>query len=190
MAHCNQYSLSVSTDGGGYIVSVWIDFDQNGIFDPYEWNQVTTNSTLDGDTVNVDIPFGIPGGQTGMRVRSRGATNGAIDACTQFFSGETEDYIVTIDIGTGIKNVTNSSSLNVAPNPANESININFVNQIADDTQLKMYTTNGQLIFHENLNQFVGNYRKNLDVTNYPKGIYFIQMITNNNVVTKKVVIK
>ena len=64
-------------------------------------------------SVNVDIPFGIPAGQTGMRVRSRGATNGAIDACTQFFTGETEDYVVTIDIGTGIKNITNSKSLSL-----------------------------------------------------------------------------
>ena len=83
----------------GAIVSVWIDYNQDGVFSSTEWQQVGTN-ILGGTTatINVTIPFGANVGLTGMRIRSRGAgnTNGAGDACTTMGSGETEDYLITI----------------------------------------------------------------------------------------------
>lgn len=90
--------LSVTTNGAG-IISVWIDYNQNGTFEASEWQQVTTASTSGvASTINVNIPSTATLGTTGMRIRSRstGSANGSGDACTQFFSGECEDYYVTI----------------------------------------------------------------------------------------------
>ncbi|MFM8597315.1 MAG: GEVED domain-containing protein [Flavobacteriales bacterium] len=83
----------------GAIVSVWIDYDHSGSYDPSEWTQVGTN--IAGNTtgtVNITIPMTALTGNTGMRVRSRGAgnINGAPNACTNMGSGETEDYIINI----------------------------------------------------------------------------------------------
>lgn len=82
----------------GAIVSVWIDYNQNGSYEATEWNQVGTNVTSTGVTIGVAIPASATYGTTGMRIRSRGAgnVNGAGDACTSMGSGETEDYTVTI----------------------------------------------------------------------------------------------
>ena len=93
-----SYPVSVTTAAAG-IISVWIDFNQNGTFEASEWTQVTTTSTANQPaTVNVLVPATALLGPTGLRIRSRssGSPNGAGDACTTFFSGETEDYIVTI----------------------------------------------------------------------------------------------
>ncbi|MCS6934176.1 MAG: GEVED domain-containing protein [Chitinophagales bacterium] len=78
------------------IVSVWIDYNQNGQFEPSEWTQVTTNAA--SASVSITIPNTALTGQTGLRVRSRlpNNPNGAGDACTNMGSGETEDYIITI----------------------------------------------------------------------------------------------
>ena len=83
----------------GAIVSVWIDYDQSGSYEPTEWTQVGTN--IAGNTtgtVNITIPMTALTGNTGMRVRSRGNfnQNGAGDACTNMGSGETEDYVINI----------------------------------------------------------------------------------------------
>lgn len=83
----------------GAIVSVWIDYDQSGSYEPTEWTQVGTN--IAGNTtgtVNITIPMTALTGNTGMRVRSRGNfnQNGAGDPCTVMGSGETEDYIINI----------------------------------------------------------------------------------------------
>ena len=83
----------------GAIVSVWIDYDQSGSYEPTEWTQVGTN--IAGNTtgtVNITVPMTALTGNTGMRVRSRGNfnQNGAGDACTNMGSGETEDYVINI----------------------------------------------------------------------------------------------
>lgn len=91
-------NISVTCDGGA-IISVWIDFNQNGVFETTEWTQVATASTASvASTVAVTIPGTALLGNTGMRVRSRltGNQNGAGDACLAMGSGETEDYVVTI----------------------------------------------------------------------------------------------
>lgn len=78
------------------IVSVWIDFDQNGIYDVTEWFQPYITGT--SGILSITVPATATLGTTGMRIRSRssGNINGAINPCTNFFSGETEDYTVTI----------------------------------------------------------------------------------------------
>lgn len=94
----STYSLAVTTDQPS-IVSVWIDYDQNGTFDATEWQQVTTASTSNvASTLNLTIPSTSTIGQTAMRIRSRFSNNvnGSTDACTSMGSGETEDYVITI----------------------------------------------------------------------------------------------
>jgi hypothetical protein len=85
-----------ATFGSSAISSVWIDFNQDGIFDASEWTQISTSGTTGSATISV--PANAATGLTGMRVRSRGAgtQNGAGDACTPMGGGETEDYLVTI----------------------------------------------------------------------------------------------
>lgn len=93
-----NFNLSVTTDQS-CIISCWIDYNQNGLFEASEWAQVTTASIANvGSTVNVIINPLAALGQTKMRIRSRfaGNTNGNGDACTTMGSGETEDYVITV----------------------------------------------------------------------------------------------
>jgi|GEM_PF-2624071 len=95
------YNLSVTTSGTiNSIISVWIDYNFNGVYEPTEWQQLAV-SNPPGSTATV--PVTIPGtsgtGLTGMRIRSRfsGNPNSATSACITFGSGETEDYFITIN---------------------------------------------------------------------------------------------
>ncbi|MEY4791263.1 MAG: hypothetical protein RIT34_70 [Bacteroidota bacterium] len=98
-----DYSMGVTIQAPlvytGAIVSVWIDYNHSGSYEPTEWTQVGTN--IAGNTtgtVNITIPMTAMTGNTGMRVRSRGNfnQNGPGDACTNMGSGETEDYVINI----------------------------------------------------------------------------------------------
>lgn len=94
----NVYKLIVSGGHfGASIKSLWIDFNQDNIFSSLEWFQIN-NDNISPSTVQIRIPLNATLGKTGMRIRSRalGDTNGAADACTNFNSGETEDYTITI----------------------------------------------------------------------------------------------
>ncbi len=95
------YTLSVSVFNAtlNQTISVWIDYNRNGVFEGSEWYQVSANAPNGvPQTLAVTIPGSAQFGPTGMRIRSRpvGSPNGASDACTSFGGGETEDYMVTI----------------------------------------------------------------------------------------------
>lgn len=89
------FSMTTGTDNSA-IASVWVDWNQNGIYEASEWSQVYTNAT--NGSVQITVPMTAVLGTTGMRVRSRntGNANGAGDACLAMGSGETEDYLITV----------------------------------------------------------------------------------------------
>lgn len=94
----SSYPVSVTTTRVS-IISVWGDWNQNGLLETSEWTQISTSATADvAATATVVVPAGAPTGITRLRVRSRASNNpnGAADACTLFSSGETEDYNVSI----------------------------------------------------------------------------------------------
>lgn len=97
----NSYPISV-TVGSGWAyesVSVWVDFNQNGVFDTDEFTYIATGSNT-ALTGSISIPSTAMAGNTVMRVRvaAVGDANATSDmACdeTQGY-GETEDYMVNL----------------------------------------------------------------------------------------------
>ena len=88
--------ISVTTGTTNSIMSVWIDYNQNGFLEASEHYQLATSARI--GTATIFIPATAKSGITKMRVRSRsvGSPNGPTDACTTFGSGETEDYDINI----------------------------------------------------------------------------------------------
>jgi len=91
----------------GAITSVWIDWNQDGTLSSTEHFYVGPGSGSAGIpsgttlTVPVSIPVTAVAGITRMRIRTRGNANQNLptDACTNFGSGETEDYNITVAPG-------------------------------------------------------------------------------------------
>lgn len=97
------YPLTITTGPAGTysgaIISVWIDFNRDGVLAATEWQQVALNQASGTTSItNITIPLTAQMGLTKMRIRTRGNgnINGAGDACTFMGSGETEDYLVNI----------------------------------------------------------------------------------------------
>ena len=97
------YPLSITTGPAGTytgaIISVWIDYNRDGVLAATEWQQVALNQAAGTTSItNITIPLTAQMGLTKMRIRTRGNgnINGAGDACTSMGSGETEDYLINI----------------------------------------------------------------------------------------------
>jgi len=83
-------------NGGGEAVGVWIDYNQNGVFEATEFTSLGTgnNTTING---TVNIPANAIVGLTTMRVRVKfGAVFPAGNACNGYTFSETEDYAINI----------------------------------------------------------------------------------------------
>jgi hypothetical protein len=97
------YPLSITTGPAGTytgaIISVWIDYNRDGVLAATEWQQVALNQASGTTSItNITIPLTAQMGLTKMRIRTRGNgnVNGSGDACTFMGSGETEDYLINI----------------------------------------------------------------------------------------------
>jgi hypothetical protein len=109
-----NYSISITTNFNN-IISVWIDYDHSGTFDVSEHTQVCLTSVAGiANTTVITIPATALTGQTGLRVRANGAgnPNGPGSACSPFFSGECEDYVITINSACTTPTIALTSSSN------------------------------------------------------------------------------
>lgn len=178
------YEISVTTTFNANI-SLWIDYDRNGSFDASEWSQISASTTIN---VPSSILFIVPPtaslGTTKMRIRTRlsGATNGAIDACTNFLSGETEDYTIVIDDGTGISLQAKSGEMiRNYPNPAESFILLEAMQNLHHPT-LKLFDLNGKICYSTNVD-FLGNGNSTkIDVNAVPSGMYILECTSSEGV--------
>ncbi|MDC0249601.1 T9SS type A sorting domain-containing protein, partial [Flavobacteriales bacterium] len=89
-----------------------------------------------------------------------------------------------VEGGTAIGN------LDVYPNPSRDIFNVTFTSEDIQDLGVRIINIVGEVIYTEDLEQFVGEYNKQVDLTTYTKGIYFLEITTNNGVVNKKIILQ
>ncbi|MCO5261596.1 MAG: GEVED domain-containing protein [Lentimicrobium sp.] len=89
-------TLSAGTYPSANNITVWIDYNQDGVFEESEkLGNVTLGAAPATGTINFTIPAGAVSGTTRMRVREVWNTSNQ-DPCTGYSYGEAEDYNVNI----------------------------------------------------------------------------------------------
>ncbi|MDC1063696.1 T9SS type A sorting domain-containing protein, partial [Flavobacteriales bacterium] len=82
------------------------------------------------------------------------------------------------------------NDLEVYPNPSKDIFNISFVSEDVQKLEVRVLNMVGELVYTEELEQFVGEYTKSINMSKYTKGVYFLEITTNNGVVNKKIVLQ
>jgi hypothetical protein len=86
--------------------------------------------------------------------------------------------------GTAINN------LDVYPNPSRDIFNVTFTSEDAQDLKVRILNVIGEELINEDLQQFIGEYTKQIDLTNNAKGIYFLEIETDDGVINKKLILQ
>jgi hypothetical protein len=91
------YTLSITTAQSSVIV-YWIDFNQNNLFDAYEFTSVTSASTANVASLsNFTVPYTCVGALSiRIRVRNSNIQTDSSEACANWYSGELEQYQFTV----------------------------------------------------------------------------------------------
>ena len=92
--------------------------------------------------------------------------------------------VIRLEGGTTIAN------LEVYPNPSRDIFNVTFTSEDVQDLKVRILNVVGEELINEDLQQFIGEYTKQIDLTNNAKGIYFLEITTNNRVVNKKLILQ
>jgi len=87
-------------------------------------------------------------------------------------------------------NGTAINNLDVYPNPSRNLFNVSFTSEDVQDLEVRVLNIVGEVVFTESLEQFVGEYTKAIDLATYTKGVYFLEITTNNGVVNKKLILQ
>lgn len=92
-------SVQVTNTESPSAVAVWIDYNRDSVYSKEEFTLITASSIPNTASIGwVTIPNNALIGLTGMRVRIVDAATyiDSVDVCTNFRSGETEDYVIRI----------------------------------------------------------------------------------------------
>ena len=82
------------------------------------------------------------------------------------------------------------NNLDVYPNPSRDIFNVTFTSEDVQNLEVRIINVIGEVVYTENLNEFVGEYTKQVDLATYTKGVYFLEITTGNGVVNKKLILQ
>lgn len=190
-------TVSVGTEAAIDQVTLWIDYNQNGVFEASEFSILGTGN--DNIIANVTIPLNAVLGNTGMRIRAR-SVDAFIDpnnipltgndACTGVSTGETEDYVVNImDNSVGLQENGMVSDFSVYPNPATGRLYIAAQDNY-QEFSIAIFDVQGKQCYYSVEKNTVSGSVKAINVEEFAKGMYILKIQAPNALKTQRVVIE
>jgi hypothetical protein len=92
--------------------------------------------------------------------------------------------VVRVEGGTAIANLA------IYPNPFRDVFNITFTSEYVQDLKVRILNVIGEELMTDDLQQFIGEYTKQINLHENAKGIYFLEIETNDGVVNKKLILQ
>ena len=121
------------------------------------------------------------------------------DTTTGRFPNGTGEFIKTLPTFSsenmgfeGINEIYNSIEITVFPNPAKDKVYIEIENFGIESFELQLMSINGQILYRKFSQKNSNSSQKQIeeiDVSNFPKGIYIIKIQSNKLLITKKILI-
>ena len=99
----------------------------------------------------------------------------------------TVSAVITIN-DVGISENDNASLLSIYPNPTTNKFTLEFNFAKAGLMKINVMNISGQVVYSEEVSVQAGTYKKEISLLENANGIYSLQVITNENVITKKIV--
>ncbi|MBK6894838.1 MAG: T9SS type A sorting domain-containing protein [Flavobacteriales bacterium] len=184
-----SYNLSISSgDYGDDYYAAWIDYNGDSTFQATEkLGEFDGTNPQEVITLPFTVPVDAPVGITRLRVRGvYGAVD--MDACTDYFYGETEDYHVDITLATGVREL-NSTDVSVFPNPTQGDITISGAD-LSGTVNFELTDMTGRVVYKDQ-KSMTANQPVTLPLNGkLAQGTYSLRVITANGISSRPVMIK
>lgn len=178
------YELEVETHYGDQYVKVWIDYNDNFLFEDNEVviNNIILGSGQSSGTYNAVVPVTIPDtvalGEHLLRVRTSWDVP-VEDACGDVEFGETEDYKVNIGIYTNLSTrALNESKLQIKTLGQNRFEVVLDTPELNEILVLNLHNTLGQKLIENRVAKVNGKYTYPLDLSYAEAGVYILRIGT------------
>lgn len=197
-----QLQAKTSYFGYDQYWKVWIDYNQDGIFDEATETAFSgfAPAEEDGNEISkingfVTIPGNATSGECRMRVSKK--RDSYPTPCEVFEFGEVEDYTVVVG-GSGFEGsaATNSSNGNeiladavrLYPNPVSDVMTIDFGALMGKKVQVELVDVRGQILVSNTFE--VENRTQEVDCSNLNQGVYTVRIISKGSPIVVKRFVK
>jgi hypothetical protein len=192
-----SYDLTITTGWGLQFINVWIDFNDNFVFEPSEL--IIDNAEIPGQdaagTYTETFAFNVPSdaalGEHIMRAKSNYNGPNTDDACVDVTFGETEDYTVVVTESLGLDD-NDFATGNFTITETNKNIfDVSFTSQNTTDMlELTVFNVLGQRMVYYKMENNGGEFNYNLDMSYIAKGVYLVRVGNSESGKVKRLLIK
>jgi hypothetical protein len=154
---------------------------------------ITQNgNSLTANAANGNAPYiytwsnGLPATQT-VTPTSGGSYSVEIEDANGCIS-DPVTHIFTIS--TGVEALSYVNGLTIYPNPSEDVFTITFNSEKTQGYKLSVLNVLGEILYAEELNDFIGVYSKQVSLSSYSKAIYFLEIETEDGKINKKLVLQ
>jgi hypothetical protein len=116
--------------------------------------------------------------------------------CNYNYNGHTEPYyamsgqmITYLGLASDVNETNQNTGIIIFPNPAEGTITLSM-NSGEGNTEISIQNTMGQCVYTDRIADFSGVLTKELDLSDYPKGIYILRLANPGGTRTEKIVLK
>lgn len=105
---------------------------------------------------------------------------------------DTEDIEILKNSGVDIDRSANKLELErikFSPNPSSGKFSLEFKSEIKDQLNIKIYDINGNEVYNEDVKNFDGHYKNEIDISSEDSGTYFLRISQNNKELVRKLII-
>ncbi len=103
--------------------------------------------------------------------------------------GDTVWMQIIVEFHTSI-NQTQIDDINIYPNPSLDIFNVEFISLITQNLQVKIINSIGDVVFMDSSKNYIGEYKKQINLGEYSNAIYFLEIQTDNGVINQKLILQ
>ena len=162
-------------------VEIWGTNNNGDAFTSSLIAPIVTGGIYSGEGVssNVFHPSTVPPGKYAITytLTDSGCSSSAVDT-------------ITVNYCTGINGIGGIMNVDVYPNPSNGNFELVITNGFVSDFNIDVIDVDGRKIMEAMHESATAQYVKVFDLTALSKGVYFVRVITNNEMIVKRVVLQ
>ncbi len=192
----STHELTVTTGYGNQHIRVWIDFNDNFVYELDELvvdNEIIAPGQGSGNftkvfpiTLTEDAPLGMHM----MRAKTNWNEDVPDDACEGTEYGETEDYMVDITLYTSADELASANNgLTIKPFGNKQFTVALTTREVAETLIFNVYNSLGHKLVENRIDQAGGVYSYTLDMSYAASGVYFVRFGNNSFGKTGRIVI-
>lgn len=189
--------IVITTHYGSQFVKVWIDLNDNFVFEPDEVivDDYEIASGQGGGTYTEVIPFPIPGeeymGEHLMRAKTNWNDPVPDDACEETEYGETEDYTVSIDNTTGINGQSLEPNELIVGTLGDNKFLCKFKAENTKETLIiSVHNMSGQTVIQNRVHHVNGWYEYEFDMSYASPGLYLVRLGSSSFGKVKRILVQ